>query len=835
MSNLSFALRQLLRRPGFSLIVIGMLALGIGATTAMFSFVQTLLLQPLPVLEPSRLVNLSAPGPKPGSTSCSFAGDCEQVFSYPMFRDLEARQDVFTGLAGHRILRANTSFEGQTLASAGLLVSGRYFDVLGLAPAAGRLISPGDEPRVGESAVVVLGYEHWQNAFGGDPEVVGRTLVVNGAPLTIIGVAPERFAGTTLGVKPQIFVPLSMRWVMEPTVPQNDENRLAYWVYVFARLAPGVTMEQASARLNALYASILSDVEVPQNGFLPPDALERFEHKRVLIEPGARGQSEIPESAAQPLMLLFGVTGLVLLVVCVNVANLLLARSAARTGEMAIRVSIGASRKHLLAQSLTEAGLLAAVGGVCSLPVAAVILTGIESMIPVVEVGTGIDIQWSATVLVFAAAVSGATVLLFGLAPALKAMRTDPGLVVKGQASQAASGRAMTRFRGSLATAQIALSMLLLALAGLFAQSLMNVARENLGFNVDSLVTFNISPRLNGYTAERTLSVFDRLEEALAVEPGILDVASASLAIIADNNSRSGLTVQGFEAGPNIDTTSSRNEVSSSFFRALEIPLLAGRGFEVSDALGQPRVAVVNESFLRKFGLGRGAIGTRFREGGGDEAELDIEIVGIAADAKYSTVKGEIPPQYFLARRQNDNIGTLTFYVRGALPPDALFETIRRVAARVDPNLPASNLKTMEQTVDNNVFFDRMVAWFSAAFAMLATLLAAIGLYGVLAYNVAQRMRELGVRLALGATPSRLRDMVLGQVGRMALVGIPIGLVAAVVVGRAASALLFGLSGSEPMVLAAAALVLVLVVAAAGYLPARRAARVAPMEALRYE
>jgi predicted permease len=835
MSDFKRAVRHLLGRPGFSAVVVIMLALGIGATTAMSSWAHTMLLRPLPVPEPERLVNLSAPGPKPGSNSCSFAGDCEQVFSYPMFRDLEAQQDVFTGIAGHRFFRANLAYETQTLAGAGSLVSGRYFDVLGLTPAVGRLIAPADEPQIGEAAVVVLAHDYWQSAFGADPAVVGRTLVVNGEALTIIGVGPEGFSGTTIGAQPQIFVPLSMRWVMEPTVSSNAENRLAYWIYAFARLRPGVTLEQASATINVLYGGILNDIEAPLNEFLPPDALERFKRKQIGLAPGAQGQSEIPANAAQPLALLLGVTTLVLLIVCVNIANLFLARGAARTGELAIRASLGASPRRLLAESFTEAALLAAVGGLCSLPVAVAILAGIEAMLPIVEAGAGFDIELDAAVLGFAAAVTLLTVLLFGSIPAIKAARANPGLVVKGQASQAASSRGMTRFRNSLATAQIALSMLLLGLAGLFTQSLMNVARVNLGMNVDSVVTFSVSPRLNGYTPERTMNLFERLEEALATEPGVVDVASAAVPLIADSNSRNSLTVQGFDAEPTTDTGVSYNLVSAGFFSAMSIPLLAGREFGPTDVGDAPRVAVVNQAFLRKFGLGMDALGTRFGEGTGTGDELDTEIVGIAADAKYSTVKDDIPPQYFLPRRQNDNLGTLAFYVRGSGNPDTLFATIRRVANTVDPSLPIANLMTMETTVKNNVFFDRMTALFSGAFAALATLLAAIGLYGVLAYNVAQRTRELGVRLALGATPTRLRDHVLRQVGWMALIGLAVGLAAAVVIGRAGAALLFGLRGDEPTVFAAAAIVLACVVAAAGYLPARRAGRVAPMEALRHE
>jgi putative ABC transport system permease protein len=835
MSSFKYALRRSLWRPGFSAVVVVMLALGIGATTAMFSWVHTMLLQPLPVAEPEQLVNLSAPGPKPGSNSCSFAGGCEQVFSYAMFRALQAQQDVFTGIAGHRFFRANLAYETQTHASGGLLVSGNYFDVLNLQPVVGRLISPQDEPQVGEAAVAVLSYDYWQSAFGGDQNVVGRTLTVNGAPVTIIGVAPAGFDGTTIGARPQIFVPLSMRWFMEPTVPRNDEDRLAYWIYAFARLRNGVTVAQASAAINVVYSAILEDIEAPLNEFLPTDVLERFKQKQIQLTPGAQGQSEIRATARQPLALLLGVTGLVLLIVCVNIANLLLARGAARTGELAIRASIGASRRQLFTESLAEAAVLGIVGGLCALPVAAIILSSIEAMLPIVEVSTGFDIELDATVLAFSMAVTFITVLLFGSFPAIKATTTDPGLIVKGQASQAASSRGMSRFRNSLATTQIALSMLLLGLAGLFTQSLMNVARVNLGMNLDSLVTFGVSPRLNGYSPERTMSVFDQLEEALAAEPDIIGTASAAVPLIADSNSRNSLSVAGFDAGPTTDTAASKNSVSVGFFRTMSMPLLAGREFENSDVVDSPRVAVVNQAFLQKFGLGMDAIGTRIGEGTGDGIELDTEIVGIVADAKYSQVKDEIPPQYFLARRQNEVIGTLAFYVRGSGDVDTLFATIRRVANAVDPNLPVANLMTMATTVGNNVFFDRMIALFSVAFAALATLLAAIGLYGVLAYNVVQRTRELGVRLALGATPTRLRDLVLRQAAWKAFIGIPIGLVATILVGRAAAALLFGVNGDDPVVLAASAIVLTCVVAAAGYLPARRAARVAPMAALRYE
>jgi len=835
MNELKYAARQLVRQPVLTVIVIAMLAIGIGATTAMFSWVNALLLQSLPAPAAEQLVNLGAPGPKPGSHSCSFSGDCEQVFSYPMFRDLEAQQTVFTGMAGHAFFRANLAYEGRTLASGGTLVTGQYFNVLGLTPALGRFISPADEPAVGESAVVVLSHEYWQSGFGGAADVIGQTLTVNGHALTIIGVAPDGFSGTTIGAKPTVFVPMTLRWLMQPTIAAGPESRLAYWMYVFARLRPGVSLEQARAGINSLYGGILNEVEAPLNDFLPPNVMELFRERQITVAPGARGQSEIPNDAQEPLTLLLGLTGLVLLIVCVNIANLLLARGASRTGEFAIRASLGAGRRNLLAQSLTEATLLAAIGGVCSLPVAHALLAGIRAMLPTVDVGAGFDIELNATALVFAGSATIATVLLFGILPALKAMQVSPGSVVKGQAAQAAASHAMSRFRSTLAGAQIAFSMLLLALAGMFAQSLANVSAIDLGLDVESVVAFNVSPRLSGYDNARATAVYDRIEDALGNEPGILRVTSARVPIIANNNSRNSLTVAGFDAEPTDDTTASLNEVSASYFATLGIPLLAGRALEPTDSAGRPRVAVVNQSFLEKFDLGMDAVGTRFAQGSGDGTVPDIEIVGIVADSRYSSVKAEIPPQYFLSRHQNDNIGTLTFYVRGATNAEALYATVRRVVGSIDASLPVGSLMTMEQTVDDNLFLDRMVAIFSAAFAAVATLLAAVGLYGVLAYGVAQRTRELGVRLALGATPSRLRAMVLKQVGLIALIAIPAGLVAAVFTGRLAASLLFGLSPADPAVLTGAAAILICCVAAAGILPARRAARVEPMAALRYD
>lgn len=833
MTNIRSAVRQLAKRPGLAGIIVVTLALGIGANAAMFSLFHHVLLRPLPVPDPERLVVLRAPGPKMGSVSCSDMGECDQVFSYPMLRDLEREQDVFTGIAAHRAFDASIAAPGrQAVAGEGMSVNGAYFSVLQLAPALGRLIGPQDETKVGEGRVAVLGFDYWQNNFGGDRDVLGEILTVNGQPMTIIGVAPQGFTGASPGNRPQLYVPLTMRWLMEPYFPESSGNRLSYWVYLFARLKPGVTMAQAEAAINGPYRAIINDIEVPLNAHGSAGFLADFRDKELVLAPGARGQSSRPAEARLPLTLLFGVTVLVLAIACVNIANLLLARGAMRAGEMALRSAIGASRWQIVRQLVTEAAVLGVLGCLAGLPIAAATLALIGAIMPA-EAVAGLDLGLSRASVLFAGLTALVTVFLFGLFPALAATRTPAGAVLKEQAGQQSGGRAMASFRRALVTAQIAFSMVLLVLAGLFAQSLANVARVDLGLNAESVATFTVAPVLSGYTPERSAALFGRIEEELAALPGVTGVASAMVGVLTGNGWGGNVSVQGFEAAPDADTNSNYNEVSAEFFRTLKIPLLSGRDFTEADAEGRPEVAIVNQVFADKFQLGNDVIGKRMAFGSG--GELNIEIVGLVADAKYSQVKQDTPPQVFLPRYQDEELGFLSFYVRSRLAPEDILSAIPRVVEKLDPNLPVTELAALPDVIRDNTFLDRMIGTLSGGFALLATLLAATGLYSVLAYSVAQRTRELGVRQALGATPQRLRSMVLTQVGWMGLVGGAIGLALAVMLGRAAEAVLFGLSGYEPAVLAPAVLMLGAVVLAAGYLPARRASSVDPLEALRYE
>jgi predicted permease len=750
-----------------------------------------------------------------------------------MLRDLEREQTVFTGIAAHHAFGANVSAEGsQAVRVDGMAVNGDYFSVLRLAPALGRLIGNRDEPRVDEAQVAVLSYEYWQNDFGGDPGVIGSTVTVNGQPLTVIGVAPDGFSGTSIHERPKIFVPLTLRWLMQPSVPRDAENRRAYWIYLFARLKPGVTMRQAEEAINVPYRAIINDVEAPIMGGMSEQMLAQFREGTIRLEPGTRGQSTMPERSRLPLTVLFSVTALVLSIACVNVANLLLARGSARAGEMAVRASVGATRADLIAQLLLEAGLLGLLGCVAGLPIAAATLHFIGGVVPS-QASVIADAGLSGPAILFAIGVSLATVLVFGLFPALAATRRATVAVLNEQAGTQSGGRALSRFRVGLVTAQIAFSMVLLVLAGLFTQSLANIAGVDLGLRPDTVATFSLSPALNGYEPERSREVIRRIEEELAALPGVTSVATAQIGVITGQSRTSNVSVQGFEAAPDADTNANYNVVGPGFFRTLQIPLLSGRDFSDADIAGRPRVAIVNEAFANTFGLGVDVVGKRMAIGSG--VPLDIEIVGLVRDAKYSDVKEQVPPQYFLSRLQEEEPGYVNFYARTELDPEDLLTGMKRVVAEVDANLPVRWLSTLPSAIRDRLFLERLIGMLSSGFAALATLLAAVGLYGVLSYSVAQRTRELGLRQALGATPQRLRRMVLRQVGWMGLIGGVAGVLLALISGRAAEAGLFGLKGYDPSVLVAATIILAAVVLAAGYLPARKASNTKPLEALRYE
>jgi predicted permease len=834
MTRVRLAFRALLKSPFVTTIAVLSLALGIGANAAIFSLFDQLLLRSLPVEEPDRLVNLAAPGPKPGSTSCNQAGSCEEVFSYPMFRDLERDGAGFDGLAAHRVFGANVSIDGQTINGTGVLVSGEYFGTLGVRPELGRLLGPGDDTEIGGHYVAVLSHRYWANDLGEDPGVLNQTIIVNGQPLTVVGVAAPGFDGTTVGEIPKIFVPLTMTHVMVPGWDRY-ENRTAYFFYLFGRLRSDGSMEQALSAANALYGSIINEVEVPLQESMTEQTMERFRAKEIRGEVGRRGQSNMNREASAPLILLFTITAFVLLIACANIANLLLARGASRGQEMALRSALGGGRTQLLGQLLTESVLLALLGGVASLFVAQWTLQLIGSFLPP-EASQVMTLTIQPSVVLFTALLALGTGFVFGLYPALHATRTDLIGVLRANSGQASGSRGAQRYRTALVTLQFALSLALLAGAGLFIKSLVNVSRVDLGIRTDDIVTFALSPSLNGYDDEVSIELFQRTEQELAAMPGVASVSAAMVPALGGSSWGTSVTVEGFAWEPGVDAGSRYNAVGPGYFSTLGMPLLAGREFTTSDVEGAPAVAVVNEAFTRKFDLGgRDAIGKFMSVNGSDNAELDIQIVGLVRDAKYSDVKDPVPPLFFLPYPQAGGGPAMTFYARTAVDPSQVMTAIPSLVEGLDPNLPVTELKTLQQQVEENVFLDRLISTMSAGFAVLATLLAAVGLYGVLAYTVTQRTREIGVRMALGAGGGRVRRMVLGQVGRMAAVGGAIGLVLAYFLGRGARALLFEVEGTDPLIFVAVVALLTVVAFGAGYLPAVRASKVDPMEALRYE
>ena len=834
MRHLRLALRTLARTPIITTVAALSLGLGIGSNAAIYSIFHRMVRQDLDVPQPERLVNLGAPGPKNGSQSCGMAGGCEVVFSYPMFRDLQkAELDVFTGIAGHRDLNANVSYERSSWAEDGLLVSGTYFPILGVQPQLGRLLNPTDDD-ISASPAVVLSHWFWDTKLGADSAVIGRTLMVNGRATTIVGVAPEDFYGTTYGERVAFFTPLAMGKALGTGIERAIDNRRAYYIYAFARLASGATIDEARTALNAVYQPIIRDVEAPLQQNMRDSVMARFLAKQVTVEPGSRGQSDLFDDAGTPLIMLFAITGLVLLIACANIANLLLARATNREMEMAVRLSLGATRRQLLGQLLTESVTLAFIGGLASLFFASWTLRGISVLMPP-EVSTGLSLGMNWAAVIFAAVMSLATGIAFGLFPALHSTRPDLVTALRNNSGKLAGGRAARRFRTSLATAQIALAMALLMSAGLFLKSLWKVSRVDLGVRVEKLVTFGVTPEQNGYDSVRIRNLYERIEEELNAIPGVSAATSARVPLIAGSSWNNTVKVEGFKGGEGVDAQSSFNAIGAGHFRAIGVDLLAGREFSWADDLGRPKVAVVNETFAKKFGLWPNPVGKRMAQGSSDTIPLDIEIVGMVRDMKYARVKRDIPPVFFVPHRQQSDVGQLHFYARTEADPTTLLRAIQPVVQRIDPMLPIEDLWTMPEEIRMNTFEDRMISTLSASFAVLATLLAAMGLYGVLAYSVAQRTREIGVRMALGADAGKVQRLVLRQVAMMVLIGGVIGIAGAVALGKVAQSMLYQMSGADPLVMAASTVLLALVALAAGYVPALRASRVDPMQALRYE
>ncbi|MGA3323808.1 MAG: ABC transporter permease [Terriglobia bacterium] len=840
-ADIRYAARVLAKNPVFTAVAALTLALGIGANTAIFTLLDQVLLRLLPVKEPQQLALLTMRGRHYGN---NWGGN---AISYPMYRDFQNHNEVFSGMFCRFPTRVSLTFGGRAERVEAELVSGTYFHVLGVTTALGRSFTS-EEDRVAKGApLVVLSYNYWKQRFGGDPAILGKTLTVNKYPMTVIGVAQAGFDGVELGYTPKLFIPVMMQQqvLIVPTDMLTD--RRSRWVNAFGRLKPGVTALRAKASLQPFMHSMLQN-EVQEAAFAHASSYDREQFLKCTIDllPGSQGRASFRRELRTPLWVLMAITGVVLLIACANLANLLLARATGRQKEIAVRLAVGASRGRIISQLLVETLCLSALGGLAGLAFAFGADKALMAIyLPTDSSGLSISAAPDFRILIFTLVVTVATGLVFGLAPALKTTRPDIVGTLKDQAG-AVVGGGHGGLRKALVVAQVALSLLLLISAGLFLRTLTNLSNLGPGFPAERLVGFNIDPSLGGYTPDRAKIFYQQVTESLRLIPGVQSVGLAGVRILENDEWDSGMTVEGYNPAKQEDRAEPyMNQISPNYFATLGVPIVLGRDFTVNDNREvkngpqpddwTPTAVMINEKFARRYFPGRNPIGRHLGFGIDPGTHTDMEIIGVVKDIKYTNLRDEIPPQAYIPYLGSHFIGSMTVYLRTASDPDQVMAAVRAKVRELDSNLPIYDMRTTEAQLSNSLSTERMIASLSTVFGFLATLLAAIGLYGVMAYSVAQRRREIGIRMALGAEPSSVIWMVMRDVLLLVAMGIAVAVPTALALMRMVATQLYGLSAHDPSTLALATAGLSLIACAAGYLPALRASRLDPMVALRHE
>ena len=830
--DLRYAIRTFRKSPVFVLVALLSLAFGIGANTAIFTLVDQVLLRLLPVKDPQELVLLWGRGPHYGSNNG------RHKLSYPMYEDFRDHNQVFSGMFCSWETAMSVSSDGRTERVDGELVSGTYFPVLGVGAALGRMFTPDDDKTPGGAPYAVISYRYWRSRFAGSPDVIGKKLIVNGYPLTIVGVSQAGFDGTDPGKSPQVRVPVMMKAEMDSfgtTFDYNFKSRRGRWVNVFGRLKPGVTAERAKSALQPFFHQML-EMEVREKDFAraAPETRQRFLTMWIDVLPASKGDSDLRRQFSSALLVLTAIVGLVLLIACANVANLLIARATARQKEIAVRLALGASRSRIVSQLLIESLTLAIAGGVAGLALAVWMDRALLGFLPTGDTPLTIATTPDWRIMSFNLVISLLTGIVFGLVPALQSTRPQLAGTLKDQVGSIAGGTSVG-LRKALVAAQVTLSLLLLIGAGLFIRSLKNLKDLDPGFHTRNLLEFAIDPTRNGYKQERSLDFYRQLREQINAIPGVESSALAVIPILTGDEWDNSIAIEGFSHKPTETPDPHMQFISPDYFKTMNIPILAGRDFRMSDGRGAPKVCIVNEKFAKRYFKDGMALGRHVGMGGNPGTKLDIEIVGVVRDTKYESMRDDVPIELYEPYHQVPFVVGMMAYVRSSRQPEQVFSSVRQVVNGLDSNLPLSFMKTLEKQQEESLITERLVATLSTGFGILATLLAAIGLYGVMAYTVAQRTREIGVRMALGAARAHVIWLVMNEVLQLVAIGVLIGLPSALALTRFAKSQLYGIQPNDGLTIALATAGIVFVAILSGYIPARRATLIDPMRALRWE
>ncbi|HZQ55832.1 MAG TPA: ABC transporter permease [Bryobacteraceae bacterium] len=841
--DLAFGFRALKKSPGFTLTALLSLALGIGANTAIYSFMDAIMLRALPVPDPQNLVVLNWRAKGWPKVAHSQYGDLYKepggvrvsgTFPYPFFESLGEHNDVLSALfAFAGADRLNLVVGSQALLGEGEYVSGNYFSSIGAPPAVGRLIGSADD-RAGANAVAVISYRFWQHGFNGASSAVGQTILVNRTPFTVVGVTAPEFYGVNPRSSPDIYLALHSLAYIDRRAQQRDwfHERDNYWVEMMGRLRPGVTLRQAEAALAGRFHLFVADTATTdkEHAYLP----------KLWLQEGGSGIDSLRRQYSKPLRILAAMTGLILAIACCNIANLLLSRATARRREIAVRLSLGAGRWRIVRQLLTESILLALAGGLLGLVAAAfgihfltwLLVNGRENF----TLCTGID----ARILLFTALVSVLTGILFGLAPAIQATKVNVAPALRESRIAALRVRRFGLPLGlnhALVAGQIALSLLLVIAAGLFVRTLVKLHSVSIGFNAEKLMVFNLNATQAGYDQRRAAAFYETLRQRFANLPGVRAATVTDTLLVTGSSSSISILVPGRPAAPDQSLATRVAFVGPGFFETMQIPILRGRPVGVQDTADAPHVAVVNEVFAKELFPGRNVIGQHFAFE--DKEREDAQIVGVARNTRYSSLKDDIPPVAYVPLSQPLQglwmIGGVYYEIRTLGDPLALAKTVRQVVHQANPRIPVTDLRTHVSYIESTIAPERAFAKLCTCFGLLALLIACVGLYGMMAYTVARRTNEIGIRIALGAQGGRVIWMVQREVLALSLAGVAIGLSVAWEMAHFVASFLFGIRPDDLMVFALSAVILVLCALGAGYAPAWRASRIDPMEALRNE